>query len=207
MEAAGEDSVTGAEGVDRLGDAWIGAMAATRNALVFVPSAKQAQLSALSILTLAAADNTGTGGAARFRRGSPAVLEAAALSVADETLTYCMSLGVAFLHDGLSRGDQDGVLAAFADGRVGVVVAAADRAWALGGLKAHTVVIADTQRYDSAIRGWTDYPLPLMLHMVGRAGRTGVDEDAACAVLCAASRRDGLRSFLFEPVPVESLLD
>lgn len=174
---------------------------------MFVPSAKQSQLSALSILTLAAADNSGALGAARFRRGSAEELDRVARSLRDETLTYCVSLGVGFLHDGVPKEDQQAVLAAFNDGRVGVIVAAAECAWSLGGTKSHTVVIADTQRYDSTIRGWADYPLPLMLHMVGRAGRTGIDEDGACAVLCAASRRDSLRSFLFEPLPVESLLD
>ena len=53
-----------------------------------------------------------------------------------------------------------------------------------------------------------DLPVAEVLHMTGRACRGGGagSPAAKCLLLCAANRKDFAKTFLYEPLPVESVL-
>ena len=54
---------------------------------------------------------------------------------------------------------------------------------------------------------YVDYAVPDLLQMMGRAARPLHDDHARCVVMCHTPRKDFLKKFLHDPVPVESHLD
>ena len=74
-------------------------------------------------------------------------------------------------------------------------------------LRARLVVLVGTQRFDGREHRYVDLPIADVLHVMGKAGRQGVDGAGRFALLCAASKKAHLRKFLYEPLPVESHLD
>lgn len=171
--------------------------------IVFVPSRKQAQLTAVDIMTFARAD----GDVFRFRvPGSEAALEALAGRVREPGLADVLRVGVGFLHDGMREGDRASVQDAFVGGVLVVLVASVSVAWGLRAA-ARTVVVMETQRFDGRESRYADYPIADVLQLMGRACRPGLDASARCVLLCQASRKEYLKRFLYEPLPVESHVD
>lgn len=72
---------------------------------------------------------------------------------------------------------------------------------------AYLVIIMDTQFYNGRYHVYEDYSMGDMLHMVGLANRPTLDDDSKCVILCQSSKKEFLKKFLFEPLPVESHLD
>ncbi|KAJ1721170.1 Pre-mRNA splicing, partial [Coemansia erecta] len=168
--------------------------------LVFVPSRRQARMVAADLADRVAEADMGT-------LASPAAPPDAPPPVADAALAGLLPLGVAVLHEALSPADRRTVLELFACGRVGVVVATRTCCWALGGVRARSVVVLGTERYCAREQRHVDYAVPDVLQMLGRAGRPGVDSAASAVVMCHASKRAIYRRFALEPLPVESRLD
>jgi pre-mRNA-splicing helicase BRR2 len=185
-----------------------GASAAPKPALVFVPSRKQAQLTAIDLMTFAAADGQGD----RFLRGRATVAQVddavARAGVRDGALAATLRAGVGIWHDGMRPAERALVERLYAGGHVGVVVATAASSWAMGGSTwgASAVVIMGTEGYDGRSHGYVDYPLADVLHMMGRAARPGRDDTGRVVILCAGHRKEYLKRFLYEPLPVESAL-
>ena len=50
---------------------------------------------------------------------------------------------------------------------------------------------------------YEDYAVPDLLQMVGRANRPLVDDVSKCIILCQSSKKENLKKFLLEPLPVE----
>lgn len=180
---------------------------APKPALVFVPSRKQAALTAIDIMTFAAAD----GQPDRFLRGrgvsSSQVADAAARAgVKDGALLAVLGAGVGMFHEGMRPAERSLVERLFAGGHLGVVVATASSSWGMSGASwgAGAVVIMGTESYDGRAHAYVDYPLPLLLHLMGRAGRPGTDDTGRVVLLCAGSRKEYLKKFLYEPLPLES---
>ena len=171
-------------------------------AVVFVPSRKQAQLTAVDVFTFADADGAGD----EFCGGSAEEMESAARSVKDSTLALAIKRGVAYLHQGMRDSDRQVVEHLYRSGRVRVLVATAASAWSLG-LDASVVVVMGTQTFDGNERRYVDYPITELLQMMGLASRPGLDHTARCVILCHAARKEYLKKFLYEPLPVESHLD
>jgi len=68
-----------------------------------------------------------------------------------------------------------------------------------------------TEAYDGRVHAHVDYPITDVLRMTGRAcraarGGAGADDAARCVLLCAANRKEHLKKFIYEPLPVESHL-
>jgi len=184
-------------------------------AIVFVPSRRAARLAALDLLTAAA----GEGAAGRFLLGAPSDVDRvlAARSVSDPALKHALYHGVGYCYEGQPPSERAAVDALFGAGALQVLVCSAGAAWTLSS-SAKLVIIAGTQAHEAAGSvGAADYPVADLLHMVGRAGRQGVDDrgsaapgapaGAALLLLCHAPRKAFLRKFLFEALPVESHLD
>jgi pre-mRNA-splicing helicase BRR2 len=181
--------------------------------LVFVPSRRQAQITAIDMLAAAAAD----GAADRFLRGRASAedVEAAmaAAGVGDETLRNCLRAGVGYTYEGQAPGERTLVERLYAGGALGVAVApaAAARGMDASTWGAHCVVVMGTEVWDGKEHRLVDLPVAEVLHMTGRACQVasggGVGAAAAkCLLLCAANRKDFVKTFLYEPMPVESVL-
>jgi len=171
-------------------------------ALVFVPTRKQARLTAIDMLTLAAAD----GQAGRFFHAEQEDIQPFLDRMQDKTLKETLSQGVAYVHEGLSASDHRLVEQLFDSGAVQVAVVTRSLCWGVS-MAAHLVVIMDTQVYNGKIHAYEDYPITDILQMVGRANRPTEDDDAKCVLMCQSSKKDFFKKFLNEPLPVESHLD
>ncbi|KAJ1733400.1 Pre-mRNA splicing [Coemansia biformis] len=172
-------------------------------AIVFVSGRRQCRTVAGELLTLAAAD----GAPSRFLLADAATVEAAAGSVSDKALRGFLAFGVGYFHEALSPADRRVVARLFTSGAIQVLVASRETCWALDAVHAHTVVIMGAERYSGREHRYTDYPVPDVLQMMGRASRPGVDDQGLCVLMCMANKRDFYKKFLYEPLPLESRLD
>jgi pre-mRNA-splicing helicase BRR2 len=176
-------------------------------ALVYVPSRKQCQLTAIDMMSFAT-----TGGDPNMFLGEgfdpkqlDAVVEA---DIKDPALAQTLPQGIGFVHDGMGEQERNRVLALYRDGVISVLILPVGMTWAVDGVKAPLVVIMDTVSYDGREHRYVDYPIADLLHMVGNAGDLA-HEDATGKVvlLCFAPKKETLKRLLLEPLPIESHLD
>lgn len=173
-----------------------------RPVLLFVPTAKQTQLTAIDLLTYATAE----GKPRRFLHAEPQDMAPFVAKIKDAALSHTLGYGLGFLHEGLSHDEIAAVKALYATGAVQVLVVVYTLCWSLS-LPAHLTIIMDTQHFDGAEHRYVDYPITSILQMMGRACRPLVDDVGRCVLLCHASKKAFYRKFLYEPLPVESHLD
>ncbi|XP_071862221.1 U5 small nuclear ribonucleoprotein l(3)72Ab [Bombus fervidus] len=170
--------------------------------IVFVPTRRQARLTAIDLLTFTAAE----GQPSRFFHAEEADIKPFLDRMTDKTLKETLSQGVAYLHEGLSVDDRHLVEQLFDSGAIQIAVATRDLCWGLS-ISSHLVVVMDTQCYNGKTHAYEDYPITDVLQMVARANRPLEDDDAKCVLLCQSSKKDFFKKFLNEPLPVESHLD
>ncbi|CAK0763687.1 DExH-box ATP-dependent RNA helicase DExH12 [Coccomyxa viridis] len=174
-----------------------------KSAILFVPTRKQARLTALDLLTYAAAD----GEPNRFLQLEAADLEPYLANVNDKALKHSLQYGVGFLHETMSSAEQEIVNCLFNNGAIQVLVATAPTCWGMAAA-ASLVVIMGTQYFDgSGATGGQDYPVTDLLQMMGRASRPDKDESGRCVLMCHTPRKEYYKKFLYEAFPVESHLD
>ncbi|GMI03497.1 hypothetical protein TrVE_jg11861 [Triparma verrucosa] len=174
-------------------------------ALVFVPSRRQAQLTAIDLMTYASngIDENFDG---FLREGSEKALEAILGSIKESALGQVLEAGVGFVHKGMDASDRKRVEGLFRDGVISVLVATHDMCWALD-VPAHFVAVVGTESFDGKEQRYVDHSIADMLRMIGKAGRAGIDSSAKALVLCHAPKRAHLKKLLFDPLPIESHLD
>jgi pre-mRNA-splicing helicase BRR2 len=196
-----------------------------KNAIVFVPSRKQAQVTSVDLIMYGNSydevhgEENGGEGTTLF----PSSCDVSALS--DQSLAHVMSQGVAYFHHGLSKADKVLVLHAFSMGHLRVLVAPFSMAWEID-IPSNLVVVMGTETYDGRERRYTDVPAAELIQMVGLASRASSsiyysgmkeedeeeeDEDeenvSKCVVLCHTPKKEFLKRILHHPLPVESHLD
>ena len=175
-------------------------------AIVFVPSRRQAQLTAIDIQAYAAA----AGEPERFVHDPEAVQAAIAQDngalTSNDALATTVAGGVAFFHDGLSDRQKAEVLRLFRTGAVQVLVSTYKQAWIMD-FQSRLVTVMGTCSYDGREHRYVDYPITDVLQMMGRAGRDGQDDCGKCVILCHAPKKEYYKKFLHEPLPIESHLD
>jgi pre-mRNA-splicing helicase BRR2 len=176
--------------------------AASAPTVVFVPSRKQCQLTAIDLMTYASA----SGSPGRFCTASEERMAPVLESIKDPALKQTLGHGVGFVHPGLAKSDRERVEALYRDGVILVVVVPASYCWSLE-LTALLVVIMGTETYDGREHRYVDYPVTDMLQMIGKAGRPLTDASGKCVVLCHTPKKEYLKRLLHEPLPVESHLD
>lgn len=170
--------------------------------LVFVPSRKQARLTAIDILTYAAAEKTPN----RFFHADVDDIQPFLERMQDKTLKETLGQGVAYVHEGLSPSDHRLVEQLYDSGAIQVAVVTRSLCWGIT-MAAHLVIVMDTQLYNGKIHAYEDYPVTDVLQMIGFANRPQEDDDAKCVLMCQTSKKDFFKKFLNEPLPVESHLD
>lgn len=90
--------------------------AADRPAILFVPSAKQAQLTAIDLLTYATADDNPQ----RFLHAAPEDIAPFAKHLKEPALLEMVANGIGFLHEGLAQAERDAVCALHESGALQV---------------------------------------------------------------------------------------
>ncbi|KAI5746607.1 hypothetical protein M8J77_005420 [Diaphorina citri] len=175
---------------------------AHKPAIVFVPTRKHARLTAIDLLTYAAAE----GKPNRFFHADEEDIKPFLERMTDKTLKETLSQGVAYIHEGLSQSDHRLVEQLFDSGAIQIAVISRNLCWAVN-IAAHLVVIMDTQFYNGKVHAYEDFPITDVLQMVGRANRPQEDDDAKCVLMCQSSKKDFFKKFLNESLPVESHLD
>ncbi|EGG19291.1 DEAD/DEAH box helicase [Cavenderia fasciculata] len=177
----------------------------TAQTLVYVPTRKAArQMAADIILFVDSEDDMNT---RRYLGIDQADLEPHLAKLESPALRDALVWGVAFYHDGLSAKDKRIVEALFKSGAIKVLVATHSECWALD-VQAQLVIIMGTQTYNQGTgAGHTDYPINDILQMMARAGKQGTDQKGRCLLLCHSPKKEYYKTFLNEPLPVESHLD
>lgn len=176
----------------------------TKPVIVFVPSRKQAQLTAVDMVAFA----TASGQSHRFIPNPECASSAEAViaSLHDRTVGQTLSQGVGYLHSGMSQADRTKVESLLLIGAIQVLVVPQSLCWTVKAT-AHMVIVMDTVYYEGREHRYVDYPITDLLHMIGRASRQSVDQSSKCLVMCHSPKREYLRKLLHEPLPIESHLD
>nr|XP_022917935.1 putative U5 small nuclear ribonucleoprotein 200 kDa helicase isoform X2 [Onthophagus taurus] len=170
--------------------------------IIFVPTRKQARLTAIDLLTYTSAE----GQPNKFFHAEEDDIKPFLDRMSDKTLKETLSQGVAYMHEGLTASDLRLVEQLFDSGAVQIAVVTRDLCWAVN-IFAYLVIIMDTQFYNGKIHAYEDYPITDVLQMVGRANRPLEDDDARCVLMCQSSKKDFFKKFLNDSLPVESHLD
>ncbi|KAJ2871352.1 Pre-mRNA splicing, partial [Coemansia asiatica] len=175
--------------------------------LVFVASRRMCRAVASDLVDLAAADEMPN----YFLEADSRQVDSAVLqqSVSDAVLRDLLGFGIGYYHEALSLKDRKTVLELFTGDLIRVLVASRETCWALDSVHARTVVIMGAEKYSGREHRYSDYAVPEILQMMGRAGRPPLVDysQATCVLMCMTNKREFYKKFLYEPLPVESRLD
>jgi len=171
--------------------------------IVFVPSRRQAQLTAIDIMSYR--ESLGEDTFLRKENKSNS-LTAIARDLREPALQQVVTEGIGFVHDGMVQSDWKCVTELYRDGVLRVLVCPFDLCWRINE-SSHLVVIMGTETYDGREKRYTDYPITDLLHMMGKACRQAVDSIGKCVILCHTPKKDQLKKLLYDSLPVESHLD
>jgi len=171
-----------------------------KSTIVFVPSRRQAQLTAIDIMTYRKSQNMDPFLGNGFTEDS---MEEITEGMREPALQQVLQSGVGFVHGGMLQADLDEVTKLFNDGSIKVLVCPADMSWKVQCL-AHLVVVMGTETYDGREKTHVDYRIVDLLHMLGRHKP---DESGKCVIMCYQPKKETLKKLLYEPLPVESHLD
>ncbi|XP_014247747.1 putative U5 small nuclear ribonucleoprotein 200 kDa helicase [Cimex lectularius] len=175
---------------------------ARKPVIIFVPSRRQARLTAIDLLTYTAAE----GNPSKFFHADQEDIVPFLERMSDKALKETLPQGIAYMHEGLSLNDRRLVEQLFDSGAIQIAVVTRSLCFSLN-INAYLVIVMDTQFYNGRIHVYEDYPITEVIQMVGRANRPLDDDDAKCVVLCQNSKKDFFKKFLSEPLPIESHLD
>jgi pre-mRNA-splicing helicase BRR2 len=171
--------------------------------IIFVPSRRQAQLTAIDIMTYHQSidEKTFLGNGA-----NRAKVEGIAASLREPALQQVTSSGVGFLHDGMVESDWEQILDLYRNGIITVLVCPIDICWKVK-VVAHLIVVMGTEAFDGRERRYVDYPIADLLHIMGMASRQAIDTSGKCVIMCHTPKKEHLKKLLYDPLPVESHLD
>ncbi|KAI9907622.1 hypothetical protein PsorP6_002761 [Peronosclerospora sorghi] len=170
--------------------------------LVFVPSAKQAQLSAIDLITFSLAEND------PHKFVSRAVNDKVELPEEDASLLHTMENGVGYCADAMPSRNREYVLNQFATGKIQVLIVPHSMAWDLRSaqINAFMVIIMGTQFYDGREHRFVDYQLADVFRMTKFASHAA-SPAVKCVLFCHVSKKKFYTQFLYDPLPVESQLE
>ena len=170
--------------------------------IVIVPSRRQAQLTAIDLMTYHESQDDSFVGS----QTSAKTLEAVAATLREPALQQTLPAGVGFVHRGMVETDKDKITDLFDTGALGVLVCPVDLCWQVQ-TTAHLVVVMGTEMYDGRERRHVDVPIVDVLHVIGKASRQALDRVGKCVILCHAPKKEYLKKLLYDPLPIESHLD
>uniref|UniRef100_M4C4T1 SEC63 domain-containing protein n=1 Tax=Hyaloperonospora arabidopsidis (strain Emoy2) TaxID=559515 RepID=M4C4T1_HYAAE len=170
--------------------------------VIFVPSAKQAQLSAIDLITFSLAENDPRKFVAHSAK------DKVKLPLDEAALLHTMENGVGYCTDTMASQNRDYVLNRFAAGKLQVLVVPQSMAWGLRSaqINAYMVAIMGTQYYDGREHRYVDYQLADVFRMTKFANHAA-SSAVKCVLFCHASKKKFYANFLYDPLPVESQLE
>ena len=173
-----------------------------RPVMVFVPSRKQAQLTAIDLMTYQESqqDSSFLG-----TIGDQESFLQKCSTIRDESLKHVTMAGIGFLYEGMRQSDLNTIIELYEMGCIRALVCPSEVAWKVMA-RAYLVVIMGTEYYDGKERRHVDYDVGTLLRMLGRASSHD-KEGGKCVILCHSPKKEYLKKLLYDPLPVESHLD
>ena len=177
-------------------------------AIVFVPSRRQAQLTAIDLITYG--ETLGSyfpNQCSMFLKNENMISVLAKQSeyLKEPALQQVVNSGVGFLYKGMIQSDLELVMELYRSQKLRVIVSTFDLCWRLN-LTAHLIVIMGTEYFDGREGRHVDYPVSDLLQMMGRACRPGLDVNGKCVLFCHTPKKNYLKKILYDPLPIESHL-
>ena len=172
--------------------------------MVFVPSRRQAQLTAIDLMTYR--ESLDNGNTFLSSTADPALISSISSKMKDSVLQQVLTAGVGFVHEGLSEFDFNTTMDLYRKNTISVLVCPANMCWKINETT-HLVAIMGTESYDGREKRHVDYSIADVLNMMGKASRPNVDSSGKCFILCHSSKKDHLKKLIFDPLPIESHLD
>ena len=181
--------------------------------IVFVPSKRQAKVTAIDLITFAASQQV-------IERGNESInpdlmyfggnkldqvnLNTAIQNTQDETLKTVLAQGVGYLFDGMDTSDRALVESCYLTGSIKVLVITNSEVWGLD-LSANLVIIMGTSKFDPSFGTYVDYPITDIMQLIGRSST--YNYISKCVIMCHSKRKAFIKKFLHDPLPVESHLN
>jgi pre-mRNA-splicing helicase BRR2 len=169
-------------------------------AIVFTPSRRQAQLTAIDLMTFR--DGQGLGSYVGKSVDTLTLAEIAS-TLREPALQQVVTNGIGFLHAGMIDSDWNTVVDLYNSGALRILVCPTDVCWKIRCV-GRLVIIMGTEVYDGREGRHLDYPVMDILHMIGRHDPRS---SGKCVLLCHAPKKDYLKKLIYDPVPIESHLD
>ncbi|KTW29425.1 hypothetical protein T552_01377 [Pneumocystis carinii B80] len=171
------------------------------SAIVFVPSRKQCRNISLDILTHCNASNNEN----RFLLSTSDDIMSYIRKVQDDVLANCLTHGIGYYHEALSKSDKDIVKSLYKSRIIQILFASRDVAYSLG-VTAHMVIIMGTQYFEGREHRYIDYPISEILQMLGYAYQPDHNGISKAILMTSAVKKEYYRKFLSEALPIESHL-
>mmetsp|Transcript_31860 Transcript_31860/g.64474 ORF Transcript_31860/g.64474 Transcript_31860/m.64474 type:complete len:2298 (+) Transcript_31860:111-7004(+) len=175
----------------------------SKPSIIFVPSRRQAQLTAIDLMTYRQSIEGDTFLSKDVDADGIAKI---ASTLREPALQQVTTSGISFLHDGMMEDDWEAILGLYRDGAINVLVCPVDICWKVK-IVSHLVVIMGTETFDGRERRYVDYPIADLLHMMGMASRQGIDSSGKCVIMCHTPKKEHLKKLLYDPLPIESHID
>jgi activating signal cointegrator complex subunit 3 len=169
--------------------------------LIFVASRRQTRLTALDVITYAAAD----GKPRIFLNMDDQEMDMLVENVQDSSLRHTLQFGVGLHHAGLSEKDRSLVERLYVGGQIRLLVATSTLAWGINS-PTFMVIVKGTEFFDAPTRRYVQYSITDILQMMGRAGRPQYDSHGVAVIMVHEPMKSFYKKFLYEPFPVESSL-
>jgi pre-mRNA-splicing helicase BRR2 len=170
-----------------------------KNAIVYVPSRRQAQLTAIDLMTY----NDSRGGDPLVEPTDTREVLDVVSSIREPALKQVLEAGIGFVHAGMVQSDWLNVVGLYNSRKIKILVVPAELCWKVRCV-AHLVLITGTEAFDGRERRHVDYKIADLLHMMGRHDTGSIGK---CVIMCHQPKKETLKKMLYEPLPVESHLD
>ena len=170
--------------------------------IIYTPSRKQAQLTAIDIITYTAA----IGQPNRFLNYDINKLNDVITTLHDTTLVETVQRGVAFYHNGLHKSDIELINMLYSKGIITILVCTYDICYSIPS-PASLVVVMDTVYYEGKEHRYIDISISDLLQMIGTASNPHNSDPCKAVIFCQSPKKEGLAKLLHTPLPIESHLD
>jgi len=170
--------------------------------LIFVSSRRQTRLTAFDLIAHCSAQ---LGSSTGFLQIPGEEMDMIIRRIKDSNLRHALMFGIGIHHAGLAESDRTTVEELFANERILILVTTSTLAWGVN-FPAHLVIIKGTEFYDAKEKRYVDFPITDVLQMMGRAGRPQYDDNGIVCIYAQEEKRNFLKTFLYQPFPVESSL-
>lgn len=173
----------------------VSSLSNNQRAIVFAPSRKHAQMLAIDLIAFAAGSETVFVGVS---------MDQLLGTVKDNAVGQLLQYGVGIIHESMDLHDLNVLQTAFDVQAFRVLIVTFLMTFKLTSW-ANLVVLMDTVTFDGDSDRFVDLKVSEIWQMVGAAGHD--EHPGKCVVLCHSSRKERLKTFLHDLIPLESQLD